>query len=190
MQRWKTQLPLSTPSFTFPNRLHEVDWADTRAIWRVFCNRAPTDPPPIVTADPCPRGTDLTSSHDLLQECPLLATQRATLQTATTGDIRTPQFIIAPENSLPLRSSVQPAWATPHTSASRRTNLHHKAAKTQNQTRLNQTSALSKIKRRHGRHDVFKEGQTGKRKVFLCFLCIRQSVSLSERCTTSCLFPR
>jgi len=44
MERWKTQLPLSTPSFTFPKHLQEVEWADTRALWRVFCNRAPTDP--------------------------------------------------------------------------------------------------------------------------------------------------
>jgi len=36
MEPWKTQLPLSTPSFTFPKHLPEVEWADTRALWRVF----------------------------------------------------------------------------------------------------------------------------------------------------------
>jgi len=32
MERWKTQLPLSMPSFTFPKHLQEVEWADTRAL--------------------------------------------------------------------------------------------------------------------------------------------------------------
>jgi len=29
LQRWKQELPLSNPSFTFPTHLHGVDWADT-----------------------------------------------------------------------------------------------------------------------------------------------------------------
>jgi len=103
MERWKTQLPLSTPSFTFPKHLQEVEWADTRALWRVFCNRTPTDPPPNITTDPCPCGMDLVTSHHLLRECQLLSTQRTILQCATTGDIHTPQFITSPENALPLR---------------------------------------------------------------------------------------
>jgi len=65
-----------------------------------------------------------------------------------------PQGTSTPHNSschqkMPSRSasfSAQPAWATPCTSASRRTNLQHKAPKTQVQTHLNQTSAPSKIK--------------------------------------------
>ena len=38
LRQWKTELPLSKPSFKFPSHLHRVNWADTRAIWRVFCN--------------------------------------------------------------------------------------------------------------------------------------------------------
>jgi len=72
---WKNELPLSNPSFKFPTNLHGVDWANTRAIWRVFGNRSPTDSPPNITADPCPCGLDLNSSHHLLQDCPLLARQ-------------------------------------------------------------------------------------------------------------------
>jgi len=102
MERWKTQLPLSTPSFTFPKHLQEVEWANTQALWWVFCNHAPTNPPPNITADPCPCGTDLITSHHLLRECQLLSTQRTILQRATTGDIHTPQFITSPENALKL----------------------------------------------------------------------------------------
>jgi len=96
MKQWKTQLPLSTPSFTYPKHLQEVDWANTQALWQVFCNRAPTDPPPNITANPYPYGTDLACSHHLLWDCQLLNTQRAILQRATTGDIQTLQFITLP----------------------------------------------------------------------------------------------
>jgi len=103
LARWKNELPLSNSSFKFPTHLHGVDWADTRAIWRVFCNRSPTDTPPNITADPCPCGLDLNSSHHPLRDCPLLATQRATLLISTTGDIQTPGFLTTPQNALPLR---------------------------------------------------------------------------------------
>jgi ribonuclease HI len=32
LHRWKQELPLSKPSFTFPTHLHGVDWADTRTL--------------------------------------------------------------------------------------------------------------------------------------------------------------
>ena len=90
------------PSFTFPKHLQEVEWADTQALWWVFCNRAPTNPPPNITADPCPCSMDLATSHHLLRECQPLSTQRTILQCATTGDLHTPQFITSSENALPL----------------------------------------------------------------------------------------
>jgi ribonuclease HI len=102
LARWKHELPLSNPSFKFPAHLHGVDWADTRAIWRVFCNRSPTDSPPNIPADPCLCGLDLISSHHLLQNCPLLATQRAILLRSTTGDIHTSGFLTTPQNTRPL----------------------------------------------------------------------------------------
>jgi ribonuclease HI len=103
LHRWKTELPLSNPSFKFPSHLHGVDWADTRAVWRVFCNRSPSDSPPNIPADPCACGQELNSSHHLLRDCPLLATQRVTLLRSTIGDIQTPDFITTPQNSLPIR---------------------------------------------------------------------------------------
>ena len=103
LKRWKQTLPLSTPSFKFPSHLHGKDWADTRALWRVFCNPSPTDSPPNIEADPCPCGLDLNLSHHLLRDCPLLASQRTELVRSATGDIQTPGFITAPENFLPLR---------------------------------------------------------------------------------------
>ena len=99
---WKKELPLSNPSFKFPAHLHGVDWADTRVIWRVFCNQSPTDSLPNITAEPCPCGLDLNSSHHLLRDCPLLAAQRATLLNSTTGNIQTLGFLTAPQNTLPV----------------------------------------------------------------------------------------
>jgi len=36
LRRWKTELPLSMPSFKFPSHLHRANWADTRAIWSLL----------------------------------------------------------------------------------------------------------------------------------------------------------
>jgi ribonuclease HI len=103
IRRWQTDLPLANPSFKFPSHLHGVDWADTQALWRVFCNRAPSDKPPNLDADPCPCGLDLKTSLHLLRDCPLLAVERATLLSSAVGDIQSPHFLTAPENSLALR---------------------------------------------------------------------------------------
>jgi ribonuclease HI len=103
LARWKQELPLSTPSFKFPDHLHGIDWADTRAIWRVFCNRSPSDNPPNLDANPCPCGLDFQTSHHLLRDCPLLATQRSALLAATIGDIQSLNFLTTPRNAVPLR---------------------------------------------------------------------------------------
>jgi len=39
LEHWKMELPYSCPSFKFPSHLHGIDWANTRALWRVFCIR-------------------------------------------------------------------------------------------------------------------------------------------------------
>jgi ribonuclease HI len=101
--RWKAELPLSTPSFKFPDHLRDVEWEETRAVWRVFSNRSPSDPHPNQPDDPCPCGKDMNSSHHLLRNCTLLATQRARLLATTVGDIQTSEFIINPNNLPPLR---------------------------------------------------------------------------------------
>jgi len=103
LKRWQQELPLSNPSFKFPAHLHGVDWADTRAMWRVFCNRSPTDPPPNIPADPCPCGLDLNTSHHLLRDCLLLVAERTKLLHSTTGDIHTPSYITAPQNAPAIR---------------------------------------------------------------------------------------
>jgi ribonuclease HI len=103
LNRWKKELPHSNPSFKFPSHLRGIDWADTRAMWRVFCNRSPSDPPPNIAADPCPCGLSLNSSHHLFQDCTLLSKQRTELLQSTTGDIQTVSFITTPTNVQPIR---------------------------------------------------------------------------------------
>jgi len=116
LKRWKQELPLSNPSFKFPDHLHGVDWADTRAMWRVFCNRSPTDSPPNIPADPCPCGLDLNTSHHLLRDCPLLVAERTKLLQSTTGDIHTTSYITAPQNTLAIRCFLRATGLghTPH----------------------------------------------------------------------------
>jgi len=103
IRRWKTELPVSNPSFKFPNHLHDISWADTQALWRVFCNRSPSDTPPNVDAGPCPCGLAPYTSLHLLHDCPLLAVHRTTLLSSATEDIQSLDFLMAPENLLPLR---------------------------------------------------------------------------------------
>jgi ribonuclease HI len=103
LHRWKQELPLSKPSFTFPTHLHGVDWADTRALWRVFCNRSPSDPHPNKSGDPYPCGQDLLTSQHLLRECTLLTQQRVKMKLSTTGDIESLTFLRNPANWLGLR---------------------------------------------------------------------------------------
>jgi len=102
-QRWKAELPLSNPSFKFPTHLHGIDWADTRALWRVFCNCAPSDTPPNLNAGLCPCGQGPYTSHHLLRDCPLLGTERTALLSSAVGDVQSLDFLTAPENSLALR---------------------------------------------------------------------------------------
>jgi ribonuclease HI len=103
IRRWRVELPLSTPSFKFPDHLRNIDWEETRAVWRVFSNRSPSDSHPNQPKDACPCGTALNSSHHLLRECTLLSKYRTELLKATTGDIESPEFILNPKNQQPLR---------------------------------------------------------------------------------------
>jgi len=104
LQRLKQELPLSNPSFTFPTHLHGVDWADTCALWRVFSNRSLSDLHPNKTANPCPCGQDLHTSHHLLQECTLLTQKRSRMQLSTSGDLESLTFLTNPANGLGLRN--------------------------------------------------------------------------------------
>jgi ribonuclease HI len=103
LRRWKAELPLAVPSFKFPEHLQDTEWKETRAVWRVFSNRSPSDPHPNQTGDPCLCGKDTRSSHHLLRDCTLLATHRTKLLASSVGDIQNSDFITNPKNFLPLR---------------------------------------------------------------------------------------
>ena len=104
LQRWKQELPLSNPSLSFPTHLRGVDWADTRALWRVFCNRSPCDPHLNKTADPCPCRQDEYTSHHLLRNCTLLAQRCSQMQLLTSGDLETLTFLTNPMNWVGIRN--------------------------------------------------------------------------------------
>ena len=107
LQRWKEELPLSNPSFTFPTHLHGIDWADTRALWQVFSNRSPSDPHPNETANPYPCGQDLHTSHHLLRGCTLLVQRRSQIRLLISGDLESLTLLTNPANWLDLRNFLQ-----------------------------------------------------------------------------------
>jgi len=85
-------------------------------MWRVFCNRSPTDSPPNIPADLCPCGLALNTSHHLLRDCPLLVAERTKLLQSTTGDIHATSYITAPQNTLAIRRFLRATGLghTPH----------------------------------------------------------------------------
>jgi len=76
---------------------------------------------------------------------------------------------------------VQPAWATPHTCVSRRTNPQHKAPK----THLNQTAVPSKIIKNHT-NETMKLDEGWTRTNFLCTVRVFPCSYISVACLSWC----
>jgi len=85
-------------------------------MWRLFCNRSPSDSPPNIPADPCPYGLDLATSHHLLCDCPLLVAERTKLLQSTTSNIHILSYITAPQNAPAIRRFLRATGLghTPH----------------------------------------------------------------------------
>jgi ribonuclease HI len=74
-ERWIAALPDATPSFRFPDHLQHMSWPDTRALWRLYAGRTPSDRDPGADHDknrePCDCGASFVSSAHILLECRL-----------------------------------------------------------------------------------------------------------------------
>jgi hypothetical protein len=73
----------------FSLHLKHMRWKDTRALFRMFCNRTPNDPRMGDDRNPCPCGTDLISGRHLFIHCTLLAVERAAISSLTGEEIET-----------------------------------------------------------------------------------------------------
>jgi ribonuclease HI len=77
-ERWLAELPDAVPSTRFPECLR---WPDTRALWRLYAGRTPSDRDPGADHDkepePCDCGESFTSSAHILLECRLFLRTRA-----------------------------------------------------------------------------------------------------------------
>jgi ribonuclease HI len=86
--KWTQELPDARPGLSFPAHLRGYQWVDTRALWRLYCRRTPTDRDPArgpVAAEPCPCGDGFLSGGHAFIECRLFRRARKRMQTTSPG---------------------------------------------------------------------------------------------------------
>jgi ribonuclease HI len=86
--KWTQELPDAHPGLRFPAHLRGYQWADTRALWRLYCRRTPSDRDPAmgpVAAEPCPCGDGFLSGGHAFIECRLFRRARKHMQTTSPG---------------------------------------------------------------------------------------------------------
>jgi ribonuclease HI len=76
-ERWLAALPDAIPSMRFPDHLRHLRWPATRALWRLYAGRMPSDRDPGADHDkdpePCDCGESFASSAHILLECRLFS---------------------------------------------------------------------------------------------------------------------
>jgi ribonuclease HI len=96
---WSAAHPDATPSFRFPPHLSMLKWTETRALFRIYCGRSPTDPYPSQPPSKCAScGGPATSEH-FIASCSGLSESRASLKNSLTGDISLTNCISSEKNA-------------------------------------------------------------------------------------------
>jgi ribonuclease HI len=103
-ERWHAALPDAVPSSRFPDHLRSLRWPDTRALWRLYAGRTPSDRDPGADHDkdpePCDCGESYVSSAHILLECRLFSRTRSRmLQKAPDVTISS---VLQPAHALPV----------------------------------------------------------------------------------------
>jgi hypothetical protein len=75
------EIPQAFYNLTFPPHLRLLKWNDTRAIFKIFCNRTPNESCHPQEPEPCPYGEGFRSGHHLFIHCRLLAAERLKMTT-------------------------------------------------------------------------------------------------------------
>jgi ribonuclease HI len=86
--KWAQELPDARPGMPLPAHLRGYQWVDTRALWRLYCCRTPTDRDPArgpVAAEPCPCGDGFLSGGHAFIECRLFKRARKRMLTTSPG---------------------------------------------------------------------------------------------------------
>ena len=98
LRKWQKELPSAHASLSYPSALKNVKWSESRAQFRVYCNRTPSDPFPSDPPSLCLCGEDTVSGRHLFASCPLYAHSRGLLRERTFGDIHSDDYILDPRN--------------------------------------------------------------------------------------------
>jgi ribonuclease HI len=86
--KWAQEFPDARPGMHFPAHLRGHQWVDTRALWRLYCRRTPSDRDPArgpAAADPCSCGDGILSGGHVFIECRLFKRARKRMQTTSPG---------------------------------------------------------------------------------------------------------
>jgi ribonuclease HI len=97
-KRWKEELPSSHASLTLPGWLKNLKFSESRALFRVYCNRTPSDAYPSEPPQPCQCGQDMVSGRHLFSSCAQFEAERQKLISETFGDITSDKYFFDPRN--------------------------------------------------------------------------------------------
>jgi hypothetical protein len=90
LSTWKSELGWA--SFELPPYIRSLKFSESRALFRLFCHRTPTDPRPQGDPEPCPYGDGNMTSPHLFVTCKRFDHGRHIMETSTTGTIDTHDF--------------------------------------------------------------------------------------------------
>jgi ribonuclease HI len=81
LSQWRAQTPDTHPTITWPTHLSGLKWQDSRALFRVFTRRTPSDIDPITKTAPrdCECGPTPPTSPHILGDCPIFGRERTIL---------------------------------------------------------------------------------------------------------------
>jgi hypothetical protein len=85
----------------FPAHLRGYQWVATRALWRLYCRRTPSDRDPARgpdAAEPCPYGDGFISGGHAFIECRLFKRARKRMQTTSPGRL-SQAYVLDPKHT-------------------------------------------------------------------------------------------
>jgi ribonuclease HI len=104
LTQWREQAPLIRPAITWPKHLSGLKWQESRALFRVFTRRTPSDINPITKTAPrdCECGPTPPTSAHILGDCPIFNRERTALLQQLDMPAITTDLVLLAANTRPV----------------------------------------------------------------------------------------